>query len=80
MTGLRLVFAGTPAVALPALAAVADSAHEVYPITDAQIAEWRKAAEPLAKTWADNVKKTGGDPEKIMRELKASLAKYNAAY
>ena len=58
----------------------ADSAHEVYTITDAQLAEWRKSAEPLEKTWADNVKKAGGDPVAIMKDLKASLAKYNAAY
>ena len=58
----------------------ADSAHEVYTITDAQLAEWKKAAEPLEKTWADNVKKAGGDPDAIMKDLKASLAKYSAAY
>jgi TRAP-type C4-dicarboxylate transport system substrate-binding protein len=57
----------------------ADSAHEVYSITDAQLAEWRKSAEPLEKNWADNVKKAGGDPDAIMKELKASLAKYNAS-
>jgi hypothetical protein len=58
----------------------ADSAHEVYSITDAQLGEWKKAAEPLAKTWEDNVKKAGGDPAAIMKELKASLAKFNSAY
>ena len=58
----------------------ADSAHEVYTITDAQVAEWRKAAEPLEKAWADNVKKAGGDPDAIMKELKASLANQKAAF
>ena len=58
----------------------ADSAHEVYTISDAQLAEWKKAAEPLEKSWADNVKKAGGDPDAIMKDLKASLAKYQAAY
>ena len=58
----------------------ADSAHEVYTISPAQLAEWKKAAEPLEKTWADNVKKAGGDPDAIMKDLKASLAKYSAAY
>ena len=38
----------------------------------------KKASEPLVKTWADNVKKTGVDPDAAMSELKASLAKYNA--
>lgn len=54
--------------------------HEVYPITPAQLAEWKKAAEPLEKTWADNVKKAGGDADTIMKELKAELTKFKAAY
>src|SRR6201988_2267949 len=58
----------------------ADSAHEVYTITDAQLAEWRQSVEPLEKNWADNVKKAGGDPAAIMKDLKDSLAKYSAAY
>jgi TRAP-type C4-dicarboxylate transport system substrate-binding protein len=57
-----------------------EAGHEVYAISAEQLAQWRKAAEPLAKTWADNVKKTGGDPDAIMKELKDSLAKYQAAY
>src|SRR4051812_8724860 len=54
----------------------ADPAPEVYPISNEQLAEWRKAAEPLANAWADNVKKTGGNPDAIMKELKDSLGKY----
>jgi TRAP-type C4-dicarboxylate transport system substrate-binding protein len=57
----------------------ADPAHEVYAITPEQLAEWRKAAEPLQKSWADNVRKTGADPDAIMKELKASLAEYKAS-
>jgi TRAP-type C4-dicarboxylate transport system substrate-binding protein len=57
-----------------------EAGHEVYPITDAQLAEWRKSAEPLHKAWADNVKKGGGDADAIMKDLTATLAKYNAAY
>jgi TRAP-type C4-dicarboxylate transport system substrate-binding protein len=56
----------------------AESGHEVYTLTADQLAQWRKAAEPLVKTWADNVKKTGVDPDAAMTELKAQLAKYNA--
>jgi TRAP-type C4-dicarboxylate transport system substrate-binding protein len=54
--------------------------HEVYPITSAELAEWRKAAEPLEAKWAANVQKAGVDPEASMKELKAELAKYKAAY
>ena len=57
-----------------------DAAHEVYSISEPQLAEWRNAAEPLANTWADGVKKVGGNPETIMKELKDSLAQYQAAY
>ena len=57
----------------------ADSAHEVYPLTPQQLDAWKQASAPLEKTWSDNVKKAGGDPDAIMKELKASLAKFNAS-
>jgi TRAP-type C4-dicarboxylate transport system substrate-binding protein len=56
----------------------AEAGHEVYKLTPDQLALWRKAAEPLVKTWADNVKKADVDPDAAMSELKAQLAKYNA--
>ena len=56
----------------------AEPGHEVYKLTPEQTALWKKAAEPLVKTWADNVKKTGVDPDAAMADLKATLAKYNA--
>ena len=58
----------------------ADPAREVYSLTPEQLGEWKKAAEPLEKAWAANVKKAGGDPDAIMKELRDSLAKFNAAY
>lgn len=56
----------------------AEAGHEVYELTAAQTAQWKKAAEPLMKTWADGVKKVGIDPDAAMKDLRASLAKYNA--
>ena len=56
----------------------AEAGHEVYDLTPAQLAEWKKSAEPLQKTWGDNVKKTGVDPDAAMKELRAELTKYNA--
>jgi TRAP-type C4-dicarboxylate transport system substrate-binding protein len=56
----------------------AEPGQEVYTLTPDQLALWKKAAEPLAKTWADNVKKAGVDPNAALTELKAQLAKYNA--
>jgi TRAP-type C4-dicarboxylate transport system substrate-binding protein len=58
----------------------AEAGHEVYSISADQLAQWRKAAEPLQKVWADNVRKAGGDPDAIMKGLKAELAKFHAAY
>jgi TRAP-type C4-dicarboxylate transport system substrate-binding protein len=57
-----------------------DPAREVYTISAEQVAEWRKAAEPLQAVWAENVRKAGGDPDTIFKSLKSALAKYNAAY
>jgi len=55
--------------------------HTVYKITDAQVAQWRKAAEPLANVWAENIKKANvGDPDTILKGLKDELKKANAAY
>jgi TRAP-type C4-dicarboxylate transport system substrate-binding protein len=56
----------------------AEEGQEVYKLTPEQTALWKKAAEPLVKTWSDNVRKAGVDPDTAMTELKASLAKYNA--
>ena len=58
----------------------AQPGQEVYPITPAQLAEWRKAAEPLKAEWESQVKKAGGDPVAIYKDLQAELAKRNAAY
>ncbi|HEX5213635.1 MAG TPA: TRAP transporter substrate-binding protein [Pseudolabrys sp.] len=56
----------------------AEAGQEVYKLTPEQTAMWKKAAEPLVKTWADGVKKVGVDPDAAMKELRADLAKFNA--
>jgi TRAP-type C4-dicarboxylate transport system substrate-binding protein len=58
----------------------AQPAHEVYGLTPAQVAEWKKSAEPLEKAWAANVKKAGVDPDVAMKELQAELVKYKANF
>jgi TRAP-type C4-dicarboxylate transport system substrate-binding protein len=58
----------------------AEPDQEVYTITDAQLAEWKKSAEPLKQKWADDVKKAGGDSDAIFKELQASLTQYNAGF
>jgi TRAP-type C4-dicarboxylate transport system substrate-binding protein len=56
----------------------AQSGQDVYTLTPEQTALWKKASEPLVKTWGDGVRKTGADPDAALAELRASLAKYNA--
>ena len=56
----------------------AQPGQDVYTLSPEQTALWKKASEPLFKTWADGVKKSGVDGDAAMAELKASLAKYNA--
>jgi len=58
----------------------AEPGHEVYSLTPAELAEWRKAAEPLQASWATKVRKIGLDPDTVLKELKADLAQYKAAY
>jgi TRAP-type C4-dicarboxylate transport system substrate-binding protein len=56
----------------------AQSGQDVYALTPEQVALWKKASEPLIKTWGDGVRKSGVDPDATLTELRASLAKYNA--
>jgi TRAP-type C4-dicarboxylate transport system substrate-binding protein len=56
----------------------AEAGQDVYPLTAEQTALWKKASEPLIKTWGDGVRKTGVDPDAALSELRASLTKYNA--
>ena len=58
----------------------AQAGKEVYTITPAQLAEWRKAAAPLKAEWETQVKKAGGDPAAIYKDLQAELAKRKSAY
>jgi TRAP-type C4-dicarboxylate transport system substrate-binding protein len=58
----------------------AEAGHEVYSISPAQLAEWKAATAPLEAKWAEGVRKAGLDPVVAMKQLKAALAKYKAAY
>jgi TRAP-type C4-dicarboxylate transport system substrate-binding protein len=54
--------------------------HEVYALGADELAQWKKAVEPLRASWVEGVKKAGGDADKIENELKAELAKYGAGF
>jgi TRAP-type C4-dicarboxylate transport system substrate-binding protein len=58
----------------------AEPDHEVYTISDDQLALWKKSAEPLQQKWAADVKKAGGNPDVIWNELQASLKQYSAGF
>jgi len=56
----------------------AAAGHEVYALTPEQLAAWKTAAAPLEQRWADAVRKTGQDPDRIMADLKDTIATYGA--
>jgi len=58
----------------------AEPGQEFVEPTAAQVAEWRKAAEPLKAAWAADVKRVGGNPDQIYAEFIAALKKHGAAY
>jgi len=47
--------------------------HEVYTLTPEQTDAWKQAAKPLEASWANQVRKVGGDPDTILAELKQQL-------
>jgi TRAP-type C4-dicarboxylate transport system substrate-binding protein len=58
----------------------AEAGHEVYPLTPAELEDWRKAAAPLREKWAQNARAAGVDPDQAMAELKDALQKRHALY
>jgi TRAP-type C4-dicarboxylate transport system substrate-binding protein len=54
--------------------------HTLVKATDADIAAWRKAAEPLRTSWADEVKKAGHDPAAVMKEFDDELKARKSQY
>jgi TRAP-type C4-dicarboxylate transport system substrate-binding protein len=49
-------------------------------LTPVQLDEWRQAAQPLRTSWAAGVRRTGQDPDAVMKALAASVAQYQAGY
>ena len=52
--------------------------HEVYALTSEQLDAWKKATAPLRDSWAEAVKKAGGDAAAIRAELDAAIKKHGA--
>jgi len=60
--------------------AMKDAGRTIYSITPQQVAQWRKAAEPLRKLWAEEVTKAGYNADQVWTELVASLKKHDGLY
>ncbi len=60
--------------------AAKDAGRTIYSITPQQVAQWRKAAEPLRKQWAEEVAKAGYNADEVWSELTASLKKHDGLY
>jgi hypothetical protein len=54
--------------------------HEIVSVTPEQLKEWKTSAEPVYKVWADGVRKAGGDPDAILKDLRTALDQYKASY
>jgi TRAP-type C4-dicarboxylate transport system substrate-binding protein len=54
--------------------------HEIVSVTPEQLKEWKASGEPVYKSWADAVRKGGGDPDAILKDLRAALDQYKAGF
>jgi TRAP-type C4-dicarboxylate transport system substrate-binding protein len=57
-----------------------DAGRTIYSISPQQVAQWRKAAEPLRRQWAEEVTKAGYNADQVWSELIAALKKHNGLY
>ena len=57
-----------------------EAGHESYPLTDNQLAQWKKAGATLVADWHASVKKAGVDSEAALKDLQDLLTKYDAAF
>ncbi len=54
------------------------SGHTIVTLTPAELAAWKKSAEPVVAAYKDDVRKAGYDPDKVLGDFRAALKKYNA--
>jgi TRAP-type transport system periplasmic protein len=57
-----------------------DKITKITKIGPAEIALWRKAAEPVVTAWKESVAKVGLNPDQVLNEFKAELQKTDALY
>jgi len=54
------------------------SGHTIVKLTPAELAAWKKSAEPVVDAYKDDVRKAGYDPDKVLNDFRAALKKHNA--
>jgi TRAP-type C4-dicarboxylate transport system substrate-binding protein len=54
--------------------------REILVPNNEQLALWKASAEPVFSKWADGVRKAGGDPDTVLKELRAALNQFKAAF
>src|ERR1043166_5223419 len=54
--------------------------HEVYALSDGDLAAWRKSAEGVVTDWEGSVRKAGADPSAILQDLRKTVAEHKATY
>ena len=59
---------------------IAQPGQVVETLTPAQLAEWRKATEPLYANWSTALNMDGTDPDEAYRELESNMSIYHADY
>ena len=52
----------------------------IYELTSNQLAQWKKAAEPMQNGWVETVRKVGVDPGPAMNDLQEQLVRRKASY
>ncbi|MEZ5841718.1 MAG: TRAP transporter substrate-binding protein [Hyphomicrobiales bacterium] len=57
-----------------------DKDHEVLELTEAEIAEWKAAAEPMLGTWKETVSKAGWNADEIYKAFTDALDANNARF
>ena len=58
----------------------AEAGRETYVLPADQFAEWKKSTDAVYKTWGDDVRKVGGDPDTVLKEFQAALAQNKAGF
>ena len=57
-----------------------DKIIKITKMGEGELAQWRKAAEPVVATWKESVKKAGFNPDQVLEEYKAELKKAGALF